>query len=116
MLVVISILGILAMVVTMSMVGLTDLARKRASDGELSTIQSAMDAMMLDQQIDPADVCTGAPPAGTADMSQFPNGTGWSQSGAGVAVRLYPHYLRKQTMNRAYVCAAGAVVRPAPGS
>lgn len=115
MLVVISILGILAMVVTMSMVGLTDLARKRASDGELSTIQSAMDAMMLDQQIDPADACAGAPPSGTADMSEFPNGTSWTHAGAGVAVKLYPHYLRKQMMNRAYVCTTGGGVQPAPG-
>jgi len=116
MLVVISILGILAAVVTMSMVGLTDLAHKRANDGEVTTVQSAMDAMMLDQQIDPAGACTGAPPGGTADMSQFPNGTSWTQSGAGVPVQLYPHYLRKQLMNRAYVCTTGGGVRPVPGS
>jgi prepilin-type N-terminal cleavage/methylation domain-containing protein len=115
MLVVISILGILCMIVTMSMLGLTDLARKRASDGELTTIQSAMDAMILDQQIDPAAACTGAPPGGTADMSQFPNGTGWTRSGAGVPVQLYPHYLRKQTMSRAYVCRTGGGVVPKPG-
>jgi prepilin-type N-terminal cleavage/methylation domain-containing protein len=115
MLVVISILGILAAIVTMSMVGLTDLAHKRANDGEMTTIQSAMDAMMLDQQIDPAQACTGAPPGGTADMGQFPNGTAWTQSGAGVPVQLYPHYLRKQVMNRAYVCTPGGGVRPAAG-
>jgi type II secretory pathway pseudopilin PulG len=115
MLVVISILGILAMIVTMSMVGLTDLARKRASEGELSTVQSAMDAMMLDQQIDPAAACTGAPPGGTTNMRQFPNGTNWTQPGRGVPVQLYPHYLRKQWMHRAYVCTAGGGVQPAPG-
>src|SRR5215469_14952766 len=98
MLVVIAILGILAAVVTMSMVGLTDLAHKRANDGELTTIQSAMDAMMMDQQIDPARACTGSTGA-TSDMSQFPNGTRWAQSGGGGPVQLYPHYLRERVMN-----------------
>lgn len=116
MLVVISILGILAMIVTMSMVGITNLAQKRANEGELTTIQSAMDEMMMDQQIDPAVACTGAPPGGTADMSQFPNGTTWTASGTGVPVQLFPHYLRAQTMHRAYVCTTGGGVQPAPGS
>jgi type II secretory pathway pseudopilin PulG len=115
MLVVISILGILAMIVTMSMAGITNLAQKRANEGELTTIQSAMDAMMLDQQIDPGDACTGSPAGGTNDMSRFPNGTDWTRSGSGAPVKLYPHYLRKQTVSRAYMCTTGGGVQPATG-
>ena len=112
MLVVISILGILAAIVTMSMVGLTSLAHKRANDGELTTIQSAMDAMMMDQQIDPAAACTGSPAKGTKDMGQFPNGADGRKSGTGAPVSLYPHYLRQQYMNRTYVCTTGGGVQP----
>jgi prepilin-type N-terminal cleavage/methylation domain-containing protein len=115
MLVVISILGILAAIVTMSLVGITNLAQTRANQGEMSTIQSAMDAMMLDQQIDPAIACTGSPAGGTKDMEQFPNGTDWTESGSGTPVSLYPHYVRKQIMNRSYICTAGGGVQPAGG-
>jgi prepilin-type N-terminal cleavage/methylation domain-containing protein len=115
MLVVISILGILAAIVTMSMVGITNLAQTRANQGEMSTIQSAMDAMMMDQQIDPAIACTGSPAIGTRDMSQFPNGNAWKKSGSGAPVSLYHHYLRERWMNRAYVCTTGGGVKPAGG-
>jgi prepilin-type N-terminal cleavage/methylation domain-containing protein len=115
MLVVISILGILAAIVTMSMVGVTNLAQKRADEGERSTIQSAVDEMMMDQEIDPAAACAGALPGGTNDMSKFPNATAWTRSGSGEPVSLYPHYLRKQYMDRAYVCMSGGGVEPAGG-
>jgi len=119
MLVVISILGILAAIVTMSMVGLTSLAHKRANDGELTTIQSAMDAMMMDQRIDPADACNGSPyvspSRGTTDMSLFPNSADGSKSGTGAPVSLYPHYLRERYMNRTYVCTTGGGVQPVGG-
>ncbi len=115
MLVVISILGILAAVVSMSMVAVTNLAQKRANDGELMTIQSAMNFMMMDQGIQPEDACTGSPPGGTNDMSLFPNSTAWTKQGGGAAVKLYPHYLRKQMMNRPYICAGGGTVQPVGG-
>jgi prepilin-type N-terminal cleavage/methylation domain-containing protein len=115
MLVVMSILGILAAVVSLAMVGVTNLAQKRANDGELLTVQSAMDFMIMDEHIDPAAACAGSPPEGTGDMSQFPNGAGWTRSGSGAPVRLYPHYLRKQIMNRSYVCTTGGGVQPATG-
>ena len=115
MLVVISILGILGMVVSLSMLGVTALAHKRADDGERLTVQSAMDFMIMDQQIDPAAACDGATAGGTNDMSRFPNGTQWTGKAGGVPVSLYPHYLRKQFLDQAYVCTPGGGVRPAGG-
>jgi prepilin-type N-terminal cleavage/methylation domain-containing protein len=115
MLVVISILGILGAVVSLAMIGATNLAQKRADDGERLVVQSAMDFMIMDQQIDPAAACTGSSAGGTKDMSQFPNTTDWTHPGSGAPVRLYPHYLRKQIMDRAYVCTTGGGVRPATG-
>ncbi len=113
MLVVISILGILAAVVSLAMIGVTNLAQKRANDEELMTVQSAMNFMIMDQGIQPEDACTGASPTGTSDMRQFPDGAAWTRQGGGTAVSLYPHYLRKQVMNRAYVCRGGGAVVPA---
>jgi hypothetical protein len=115
MLVVISILGILAAVVSMSMVGLASQAQRRANAEELMTVQSAMNFMIADQEISPEAACAGAPAPGTNDMSAFPDSTSWTQQSGGTAVRLYPHYLRRQIMNRAYVCTGGGTVRPAGG-
>jgi general secretion pathway protein G len=115
MLVVMSILGILGMVVSLSMLGITAMAHKRADDGERLTVQSAMDFMIMDQQIDPAAACDGAPAGGTNDMSRFPDGTQWTGRASGAPVSLYPHYLRKQFLDRAYVCTPGGGVRPAGG-
>jgi prepilin-type N-terminal cleavage/methylation domain-containing protein len=115
MLVVISILAVLAAVVSLAMVGVTNLAQKRANDGELLTVQSALDFMIMDQQIDPAAACAGSPAGGTSDMSKFPNGTDGTRSSTGVPVRLYDRYLRTQFTNRAYVCTTGGGVRPATG-
>jgi len=104
MLVVISILGILGMIVSMSMIGLVAQAQQRANTEEQMTIQSAVNFMMVDQDIQPEDVCTGAAPAGTQDMAAFPS------RGAS----LWPRYLRKEFMNRKYVCTVGGSVQPAP--
>lgn len=114
MLVVLTILGILGMIVSLSMIGLAAQARSRANAEELMTVQSAMDFMIADQQIDPENACTGSPATGTKDMTRFPNTTRWTEQG-GAPVQLYPHYLRKQWLNRAYVCTGGGAVRPAPG-
>jgi type IV pilus assembly protein PilA len=110
MLVVISILGILAAVVTMSMVGVVNLAQQRADAAELNTIQVAMDTMANEQQL-PADaVCPASAAAGTKDMSAFPV-TAPDPAGR---VPLYPRYLRSpQTTKRSYSCdATGKVTSP----
>jgi prepilin-type N-terminal cleavage/methylation domain-containing protein len=120
-LVVMSILGILAAVVTLSLVGVTNLAQQRANEAELMTIQSAMNFMIMDQGLNPEDACTlytaGSP--GTDDMSQFPSGRPWVQQGGTDApgqhppVQLYPHYVRKQHLNRRYTCTGPGTVTPA---
>ena len=115
MLVVMAIMSILAMVVTLSMIGLNSRAQQRANDAELMTLQSAMNFMIMDQGIQPEDACAGTPAGGTNDMGQFPNGAAWVQQSSGAPVRLYPHYLRKQMMNRTYVCTGGGTVRPLGG-
>lgn len=104
MLVVISILGILGAVVSLSMIGLAQRAQERAQAQELMTIQSAMNFMMMEQQVLPEHACDGASPEGTADMAQFPSPDH----------RLSPRYLRSEMMSRAYVCAEGGQVEPAP--
>jgi prepilin-type N-terminal cleavage/methylation domain-containing protein len=119
MLVVISILGILAGVVTMSMVGLATAAQKRADDAELMTIQSAMNLMMMDQRVTPENVCV-SPPGATADMAAFPVDPADENNlrtlpPSGSPAPLYPHYLRKETMSRPYTCSAGGTVKPGGG-
>jgi hypothetical protein len=114
MLVVMAILGILAAIVTMSMVGVTNLAQKRAQDGEMSTLQSAMNFMIMDQEIDPAQACDGTPIGGTNDMTRFPDNSPWVARGGGTPVDLYPHYLRKRWLTRSYICTSGGTVEPAP--
>jgi prepilin-type N-terminal cleavage/methylation domain-containing protein len=121
MLVVIAILGVLAAVVTMSLVGVTQAATHRSQDQELMTVQSAMNFMIMDQLIDPADACSlyADGTSGTNDMSRYPSQLPFVHSGGNgeptdrKPVQLYPHYLRTRTLSRAYVCEVGGTVRPA---
>jgi prepilin-type N-terminal cleavage/methylation domain-containing protein len=64
-LVVVTILGILAGIVTLSLVGLTTNANVQACTSEYKTVQTALDAFMADNNLDSV---TGAGP--TQDMSQ----------------------------------------------
>lgn len=124
MLVVIAILGILAAVVSVSMVGVTNAARKRAQDEERMTVQSAMNFMLMDQVMDPDDACSlyAAGSNGTRDMLSFPSNRQFQGSGgsggatARQPVQLYPHYLRRRWMSRPYVCTGNGTVTPAPGA
>jgi prepilin-type N-terminal cleavage/methylation domain-containing protein len=121
MLVVIAILGILTAVVSMSLVGVTQAATRRAQDEELMTVQSAMNFMLTDQLVDPADACSlyADGSGGSNDMSRYPSPLPFAHSGGnGEAtdrkpVRLYPHYLRTQKLSRAYVCVGPGTVQPA---
>ena len=110
-LVVISILGILAAVVTMSMVGITTVATQRAAETEAKTVQAAMDTMLADQEVDPSLACSGnAGP--TNDMSIFPNGNAFTVSGGTGSlgqhqpVQLFDHYLRDKKTHGTYSCGA----------
>lgn len=64
-LVVVTILGVLAGIVTLSLVGLTTNANVQACNSEYKTVQTALDAFMADNNL---DTVTAAGP--TQDMSQ----------------------------------------------
>jgi prepilin-type N-terminal cleavage/methylation domain-containing protein len=115
-LVVISILGILAAVVTMSMVGITSVAQKRAAATELQTVQVAMDTMLADQGVDQSKSCDGAPgtaAAASSDMTKFPSAAAYQLDNTQSPPRpipshdivsLYPYYLHEQTTHGTYIC------------
>ncbi|HEX6348748.1 MAG TPA: type II secretion system protein [Candidatus Dormibacteraeota bacterium] len=127
-LVVISILGILAAVVTMSMVGITKIAQDNAGKTEAQTVQVAYDTMLADEGVPSGSECSGvtAVSAGlaTSNMSQFASTTVWSSSTDAngkvstavqhLPVALFPHYLRQQTTHGTYYCGAnGQIVQVA---
>jgi general secretion pathway protein G len=100
-LIVVTILGILAAVVTTSMIGLTATANANACAEELRTVQTAMDAMMAKNNI------TGvtAQASATDTFSALPAGAG--------AEPLSPTYLRQTTTKGDYTwTAAGLVSQP----
>ncbi len=114
-LVVISILGILAAIVTMSMVGITTIAQQRAAAAEEQTVQVGFDTMLAEQQVDAGDICQDLPTnsparAGTRDMSQFPVSSTYSGPASHHLVALWPRYLRQETTHGVYRC----VVTTAP--
>jgi prepilin-type N-terminal cleavage/methylation domain-containing protein len=111
-LVVISILGILAAVVTMSLVGITKVAQSRAADTEKKTVQIAMDTMLADQGVDGTAACGASfisVGTATTDMTAFPSTTAWSANNGGgtshAPVALYPHYLREPGTHGTYWCS-----------
>lgn len=65
-LVVVTILGVLAAIVTLSLVGLTTNAQAKACEQEYKTVQAGLDAYMANNNIDSISA-TGT--AGTADMT-----------------------------------------------
>ena len=114
-LVVISILGILAAVVTMSMVGITKVATQRAADTEVGTVQTAMDTMLADQGVDPAAACASFS-GSTSAMDQFPTSALYVKAGGtgGLGqhqpVALYPTYLRDKNTHGTYSCSQNGIV------
>ncbi len=117
-LVVISILGILAAVVTMSVVGITNTAKNRAAATELKTVQVAMDTMLADQGVDANSSCAGAPATDTNNMLIFPSSNVYKTDATGnmipahTTIQLYPHYLRESTTHGTYTCTGlGEIVQ-----
>jgi prepilin-type N-terminal cleavage/methylation domain-containing protein len=105
-LIVVTILGILAAVVTTSLIGLTATAKTNACAEELRTVQTAVDALMAKNNI---TVVTAVAAPGSTLMTGV--------IGGGEA--LSPNYIRQSTTKGAYTwTAAGAVsaVAGAPGS
>jgi prepilin-type N-terminal cleavage/methylation domain-containing protein len=106
-LIVVTILGILAAVVTTSLIGLTATAKTNACLEELRTVQTAMDAMMASNNI----VAVTAQAGATNTFNALPVGAGTQP--------LSPNYLRQTNTKGAYTwLASGAVtaVAGAPGT
>jgi len=80
-LVVVTILGILAAIVVPNVVGFVGRGQTEANKAELKTVQTAMDAMMVDTK--QMEVTVVAAP-GTDNMGAFPDAT----------TPLYPTYMR----------------------
>jgi prepilin-type N-terminal cleavage/methylation domain-containing protein len=110
-LVVISILGILAAVVTMSMVGITKIANDNAAKAELQTVQVAYDTMLSDRQVPDGSQCPDAvnfDKSGTAqsNMTKFPSSGDASTTPMGTPIQLAPNYLHQPNgnMKHSYLC------------
>lgn len=100
-LVVVSILGILAAIVTMSLVGITNTANTNAAKTELQMVQTAYDAMLADKQVPSGSECNGAG-SPSNDM------TSWPQASPGPTVPLSPNYVRTATTKYHYECKSGS--------
>lgn len=74
-LVVITILGILAAIVSVSLLGITATARKNALAAEKQTVQTAFDAMLHDQHVDPGQLAA-PPPGASAGTANFCDAAG----------------------------------------
>lgn len=100
-LIVVTILGILAAVVTTSLVGLTATAKTNACAEELRTVQTAMDAMMAKNNI----VGVNAQAAATNTFTALPTGAG--------ADPLSPDYIRQAQTKGSYTWTASGLVSAA---
>jgi prepilin-type N-terminal cleavage/methylation domain-containing protein len=118
-LVVITILGILAAIVSVSLLGITSKARENAKKTELQTVQAAFDAMLADQQIQSGVIVSPSPSAGAAtgplvdacvgpptnQMDAFPpQGHPYTQPDTTKVTFLATHYLRQTTTAYKYSC------------
>jgi general secretion pathway protein G len=116
-LVVITILGILAAIVSVSLLGITSKARENAKKTELQIVQSAFDAMLADQQIKSGVDNTGAAPAPTGllvaacqgdatnHMDAFPpKANAYAGPDTTFPTFLATHYLRQATTAYKYSC------------
>jgi prepilin-type N-terminal cleavage/methylation domain-containing protein len=100
-LVVISVLGILAAVVTMSLVGVVSRAQTNAYQTEHAVVQTALETMLTDQQIDATTAGCGG--AGSSDMTKFPS----------PGHPLNPKYLHNPvTTQKTYTCDSNGQVSP----
>jgi prepilin-type N-terminal cleavage/methylation domain-containing protein len=129
-LVVITILGILAAIVSVSLLGITSKARENAKKTELQIVQAAFDAMLADQQVqsgvtvnpapNPAtptgplvDACAGDP---TNRMDAFPpKGNAYTGPDTTLVTFLATHYLRQAATAYKYSCDGwGTITQSGP--
>lgn len=101
-LVVMTILGILAAIVSISLLGVTASARQKAKDAEKQTVQAALDAMLSDQQV--PSTGTGCDGSQHNNMTIFPVGTAYTVAGTGSSTALSTHYLREAVTQYLYSC------------
>jgi prepilin-type N-terminal cleavage/methylation domain-containing protein len=113
-LVVVTILGVLAAIVTLSLVGLTTNAQAKACSQEYKTIQAGLDAYMANNNVDTVTATTAA---GTSDMTNpivlYNNGVP-----PNVIDAAHPTYVRNSPTQWAYVWnSTGRItnIQPAPG-
>jgi prepilin-type N-terminal cleavage/methylation domain-containing protein len=102
-LIVVAILGILAGIVTLSLIGLTGTAHTQACNQEKSTVQAAVDAYMASNNVNTVNTPAAA---GTQHMDTFV----MESSGAGAGINLYPNYIRNQTTSGFYSWSASGQV------
>ena len=110
-LVVISILGILAAIVTMSLVGITSLATKRAADAELQSVQIAYDSMLENEGVSEANACPTS--ASTSNMNTWPASAQPAADGSPshAVTALNPRYLRQDKTHGTYHCEGSGLVK-----
>jgi prepilin-type N-terminal cleavage/methylation domain-containing protein len=106
-LVVVTILGVLAAIVTLSLVGLTSSAQAKACQQEYRTVQAGLDSYMAYFNL---DTVTAAGP--TSDMTATPDGTHPLYNSAGT-----PTFLRNSPTNFAYTWDQfGRITLVSPGA
>ena len=106
--VVMSILGILAAIVSISLLGVTGSAHERGKQTEMKTVQTAWEAMLTDQQVATAALAAACDNKFHNNMQGFPNGKLYdvAPQGSGTAqvTVLANHYLRQQATAYGYKC------------
>ena len=103
-LVVIGILGILAAVAIPNFNRFINTGKNQAAEAELSNVQSAMDAMMIDR-----GVATVSPVGtGVSDMSGFP--VGYSLTGETALWHATDTYMRDATTHGSYTVIANGTI------
>ena len=98
-LVVIAIVGVLAAVIVPNVTGFIGSGEEEAAAAELVTVQTAMDTMMVEEEINEVKKVNNA----TNDMSRFPEKDN----------PLHPNYLRTATTKGEYTCDETGLVAQA---
>jgi len=102
-LIVIAILGVLAAVIVPNVTGFIGRGEEEAAAAELTTVQTGMDLMMVEEGLTTGEVTAVLEANATDDMSSFPDGT----------YPLYPDYLRTATTTGTYYCDVNGEVSQA---
>jgi prepilin-type N-terminal cleavage/methylation domain-containing protein len=107
-LVVMTILGILAAIVSISLLGVTGSAHDKGKKTEMKAVQTAWDAMLTDQQVATAALASACDNNFHNNMQGFPNGKLYdvAPKGSGTAqvTVLANHYLRQPVTAYGYKC------------